>query len=115
MFPGVASCLTARAPFLRYKIDVIHYRPGKEGEKVCAQNEPDIVRMVFQEVAGFLVHLDAVELLLRVDTRKCTGGASNHSTQELFLTIHSAGRVGGAESSCSGRQDCGAFCVLSLR
>ncbi len=115
MFSGVTSCLAARAPFLRNKIDVIHYRPGKEGEKVCAQNEPDIIRMVFQEVTGFHVYLDTRELLLSVDTRKFAGGVRNHGTRELFLTIHSARRVGGAGSSFAVVDKTVVRFVLSLR
>ena len=53
---GEISCATACAPFLRNEVDIVHNRPGEEGEKVSAQNKPYVVCIVFQEVAGFHVH-----------------------------------------------------------
>ena len=106
------SCAAARAPLLRNKVDVVHYRPGEECEKVGAQNEPDIVRIVCQEVAGFHVYLDTRELLLSVDTRKCAGGVDNHGTVEMLLTIHSAIFVFRVECICCVRYVCVCVCCL---
>ncbi len=60
---------TARSPFLRNKINVIHYRPGEEREKVRAQNEPLIVCMGFERVG------------------LCCSSHVNHDARKLMLTF----------------------------
>ncbi len=97
------SCAAARAPFLRNEIHVVHYRPGKEREKVGSKNEPNIVCMVFEDVAGFCVQLGTQELMLNAHRRKCVGGVGNHDTRKLMLTIHSARYVNGVECTCCSR------------
>ncbi len=111
-------CAAARPPFLRNEIDVVHYRPGEECEKVGAQNKPFVVCKAFEEVGlcdGFHVHHNTRELMLMVHNGEYVSGIANHGTRELLLTIHSARGVRGVESTCCGGETAGVRCFLAVR
>ncbi len=77
------SRAAASAPFLRNEINVVHYRPRKEREKVGTENEPDVVCMAFEEVCfcgGFHAYHDTRQLMLTVHNG-CVGGVGNRGTR----------------------------------